>query len=136
MGIWHRSSSRLLSIEFNHPRVHLLLGPLFKHIINELEQKRKKPDSEKIIQFYAGHDANIIALLDSMGMWDGGLASFCSTLFFELRELNNDYIITVSEKEKLKKCEVVKRREEAFNLLLFASYGHIRTRRIEKVVDE
>ena len=73
-------------------------GPLLRHIIEELKSKRENPNSEKLFQFYSGHDGNIVALLDMMGVWKETLPDYSSALFFELRELDSNYVVTVSKK--------------------------------------
>jgi hypothetical protein len=91
-------------------------GPLLGHIISELKSKRAKPQTEKVFQFYSGHDTNIIGLLNTMGAWDEKLLPpYCGALIFELRKLTeDDYIVTVSL-ALLEKGVIEERKVKKFN---------------------
>lgn len=72
----------------------LKAGPLIANIVNEMESK-SEGELNETFHFYSGHDTTISVLLTALDLYDGIPPPYSTSVIFELRQKDKDYVVTV-----------------------------------------
>ncbi|KAK7580588.1 hypothetical protein V9T40_001217 [Parthenolecanium corni] len=70
-------------------------GPLLASIVGDLKRKRDGLLT-RTVHYYSSHDTTVAPLMLLLGVFDDIAPPYCATILIELRQKDNDYIVTVS----------------------------------------
>lgn len=73
----------------------IFVGPLLSSIVSDMKAKRDDTFTPTV-HYYSSHDTTITPLMLLLGIYDEIAPPYCATLLIELRQKNQDYIVTVS----------------------------------------
>lgn len=74
-----------------------ILGPFLRSVTMDMFKKAYE-QYEQTLHFYSGHDSTIATIMITLGIYNYILPPYGSSLIFELREKDNEYVVTVSLK--------------------------------------
>lgn len=74
------------------------VGPLLASIVGDLKRKRDGLLT-RTVHYYSSHDTTVAPLMLLLGVFDDIAPPYCATILIELRQKDNDYIVTVSSSQ-------------------------------------
>lgn len=73
----------------------MLIGPLLKKILEDMETKSKEPKGKRKMFLYAGHDSTIANLMMALKVWDEQIPVYNIMTLIELHQVNDVYGVKV-----------------------------------------
>lgn len=72
----------------------MMIGPLLGSIVKDMQMKRDV-NFKQTLHLYSGHDTTISSLLCTLGVYNSIAPPYSSSVIFELRLKENNFIVTV-----------------------------------------
>lgn len=71
------------------------LGKLLHNMLKEMQAVRISENKNRKILLYSGHETNIVAILQTLGVYKPHVPQYASTVIVEFYEWNSQYYVKV-----------------------------------------